>query len=84
MRVVSSGGNREEREWLPTYREVNKTEGMGETGVCVLVVSRTFVSNFMQPSNIGYFSLAVIGLSRSIVGSGGRAGARRENVSSAA
>ena len=38
----------------------------------------------MQPSSIGYFSLPTMGQRRSTVGSGGRAGARRENVSSAA
>ena len=38
----------------------------------------------MQPKSIGYFSLATIGERRSMVDSGGRAGASREKVSSAA
>ena len=44
----------------------------------------TFVRSLMQPSSMGYFSLATIGLSRSTVGRGGRAGASREKVSSEA
>ena len=50
--------------------------------MCVCV--STLVSSLMQPSSMGYFSLAAIGLNSSMVGSGGRAGAKRENVSSAA